>query len=74
MEKTNPARNLHLAGDFHIWWHQRVLCHLEQLAQNHHQALGTPQVHLLHAYDNAPVSARTARAHAALEETPAQPG
>jgi hypothetical protein len=33
-----------------------------------------PQVHLLHAYDNAPVSARTARAHAALEETPAQPG
>lgn len=25
-------------------------------------------VHLLHAYDNAPVSARTARAHAALEE------
>ena len=25
-------------------------------------------VHLLHAYDNAPVSSRTARAHAALEE------
>lgn len=39
--KNKPARNLHLAGDFHIWWHQRVLCHLEQLAQNHHQALGT---------------------------------
>ena len=27
-----------------------------------------PQVHLLHAYDNAPVSTRAARAHAALEE------
>ena len=42
-----------------------LICALHE-SQNHSD--GENEVHLLHAYDNAPVDSRLGRAHAALEE------